>query len=195
MPYELSSLWYSLCNDLCSFNPFSFTFRKCTHRKTGQPYAVKIISRRRNCSQELKTLQLCQGHPNIIQLQGEFRDEVSHLWRSTVSILGSNYFCNRTHEKVTWLQLWYIDCAGEHHGVHINSHSLLWFMTAINEIGNVFSVTKCFLMCSVIVEQDDFLQHKLLVPLFTFNLLCVVPGPVPDSAFSIFFFCVHFTPD
>ena len=41
----------------------------------------------------------------------------------------------------------------------------------------------------------NFLQHKLLVPPFTFNLLCVVPGPAPDSAFSIFFFCVHFTPD
>ena len=28
-----------------------------------------------------------------------------------------------------------------------------------------------------------------------FNLLCVVTGPAPDSAFCIFFFCVHFTPD
>ena len=28
-----------------------------------------------------------------------------------------------------------------------------------------------------------------------FNLLCVVTGPEPDSAFCIFFFCVHFTPD
>ena len=45
------------------------------------------------------------------------------------------------------------------------------------------------------LTHNHFLQHKLLVPLFTFNLLCVVPGPAPDSAFSIFFFCVHFTPD
>ena len=28
-----------------------------------------------------------------------------------------------------------------------------------------------------------------------FNLLCVVTGPAPDSAFCIFFFYVHFTPD
>ena len=28
-----------------------------------------------------------------------------------------------------------------------------------------------------------------------FNLLCMVSGPAPDSAFSIFFFCVHFTPN
>ena len=24
---------------------------------------------------------------------------------------------------------------------------------------------------------------------------CPIPGPVPDSAFYLFFFCVHFTPD
>ena len=47
-------------------------------------------------------------------------------------------------------------------------------------------------ICSTFVL---FLQHKLLVPLFTFNLLCVVTGPAPDSAFYIFFFRVHFTPD
>ncbi|XP_033628770.1 ribosomal protein S6 kinase alpha-5-like [Asterias rubens] len=50
--------------------------RKCIHKKTGLAYAVKIISRRRNCTQELKTLQLCQNHPNIVQLHGEFRDEL-----------------------------------------------------------------------------------------------------------------------
>ncbi|XP_022110328.1 ribosomal protein S6 kinase alpha-5-like isoform X1 [Acanthaster planci] len=50
--------------------------RKCTHRKTGQAYAVKIISRRKNCSQEIKSLQLCQGHSNIVQLNGEFKDEL-----------------------------------------------------------------------------------------------------------------------
>ena len=50
-------------------------------------------------------------------------------------------------------------------------------------------LTHCFL------SHNHFLQHKLLVPLFTLNLLCVVSGPAPDSAFSIFFFCVHFTPD
>ena len=47
----------------------------------------------------------------------------------------------------------------------------------------------------LLVYHNHFLQHKLLVPLFTFNLLCVVTGPAPDSAFSIFFFCVRFTPD
>ena len=54
--------------------------RKCTERKTGQDFAVKIVSRRVSCVQEVKTLKLCQGHPNIVQLHGEYKDEVSmHL--------------------------------------------------------------------------------------------------------------------
>lgn len=38
------------------------------HRSTGQEYAVKIVSRRVDCTNEIQLLRLCQGHPNIVQL-------------------------------------------------------------------------------------------------------------------------------
>ncbi|XP_054758881.2 ribosomal protein S6 kinase alpha-5-like [Lytechinus pictus] len=50
--------------------------RRCTHIKTGQEYAVKIVSRRVACTQEITTLQLCQKHPNIVHFKEEFKDQL-----------------------------------------------------------------------------------------------------------------------
>ncbi|XP_062617568.1 ribosomal protein S6 kinase alpha-5-like [Saccostrea cucullata] len=49
--------------------------RKCLHKATQKQYAVKIISRRLDCSQEVNLLGKCQGHPNIVNLHDYFVDE------------------------------------------------------------------------------------------------------------------------
>ncbi|XP_046676934.1 ribosomal protein S6 kinase alpha-5-like isoform X2 [Homalodisca vitripennis] len=50
--------------------------RRCVERATGQAYAVKIVSRKIDCSQEVNLLRACQGHPNIVNLHEVFYDEV-----------------------------------------------------------------------------------------------------------------------
>uniref|UniRef100_A0A131X7V9 non-specific serine/threonine protein kinase n=1 Tax=Hyalomma excavatum TaxID=257692 RepID=A0A131X7V9_9ACAR len=49
--------------------------RKCIHKKTGLPYAVKIVSRRVDTTQEVQLLKMCQGHPNIVEFVESFQDE------------------------------------------------------------------------------------------------------------------------
>ncbi|XP_059485343.1 ribosomal protein S6 kinase alpha-5-like isoform X2 [Neocloeon triangulifer] len=49
--------------------------RKCRHRQTGVEYAVKIVSRRIDCTQEVNLLRACQGHPNVVKLEEVFHDE------------------------------------------------------------------------------------------------------------------------
>lgn len=51
--------------------------RKCRHRETGQEYAVKIVSRKTDCTREINLLRACQGHSNIVKLYDVFIDEVS----------------------------------------------------------------------------------------------------------------------
>lgn len=53
--------------------------RKCVHRRTGQEYAVKIVTRRLDCTREITLLRACQGHPNIVNLHEVYFDEVSVL--------------------------------------------------------------------------------------------------------------------
>ena len=50
--------------------------RKCRHKQTGKEFAVKIVSRRIDCTREIQLLRLCQGHPNIVKLHEVFHDEV-----------------------------------------------------------------------------------------------------------------------
>ncbi|XP_077522827.1 ribosomal protein S6 kinase alpha-5-like isoform X2 [Amblyomma americanum] len=49
--------------------------RKCINKKTGLAYAVKIVSRRIDTTQEVQLLRMCQGHPNIVQFVEAFQDE------------------------------------------------------------------------------------------------------------------------
>ncbi|XP_049819509.1 ribosomal protein S6 kinase alpha-5 isoform X2 [Aethina tumida] len=49
--------------------------RRCVHKETGKEFAVKIVSRTKDCSQEVNLLRACQGHPNIVKLQAFIQDE------------------------------------------------------------------------------------------------------------------------
>lgn len=49
--------------------------RKCIQKSTGQPYAVKIVSRRLDCQQEINLLLACQGHSNIVTFHEVLFDE------------------------------------------------------------------------------------------------------------------------
>jgi ribosomal protein S6 kinase alpha-5 len=51
--------------------------RKCINRQTGQEFAVKIVSRKIDCTNEINLLRACQGHPNIVGLHEVCHDEVS----------------------------------------------------------------------------------------------------------------------
>ncbi|KAK3591833.1 hypothetical protein CHS0354_007696 [Potamilus streckersoni] len=50
--------------------------RKCRRRSTNKIYAVKIISRRVDANREIKSLALCQNHPNIVTLVDVIHDEI-----------------------------------------------------------------------------------------------------------------------
>lgn len=49
--------------------------RRCIQKSTGKEYAVKIVSRKTDCTQEINLLRACQGHPNIVNLHDVIIDE------------------------------------------------------------------------------------------------------------------------
>ncbi|XP_031357629.1 ribosomal protein S6 kinase alpha-5-like [Photinus pyralis] len=49
--------------------------RRCVQKSTGREFAVKIVSRRMDCTQEINLLRACQGHPNIVSLHEVIIDE------------------------------------------------------------------------------------------------------------------------
>uniref|UniRef100_A0A674EL63 Ribosomal protein S6 kinase n=1 Tax=Salmo trutta TaxID=8032 RepID=A0A674EL63_SALTR len=51
--------------------------RQCTHKKTGQKYAVKIVSKRMEAQtqKEIAALKLCDGHPNIVKTHEVYHDQ------------------------------------------------------------------------------------------------------------------------
>uniref|UniRef100_A0A671LF04 Ribosomal protein S6 kinase n=1 Tax=Sinocyclocheilus anshuiensis TaxID=1608454 RepID=A0A671LF04_9TELE len=57
--------------------------RQCTHKKTGQKYAVKIVSKRMEAltQKEIAALKLCDGHPNIVKLYEIYHDQVRQCLR------------------------------------------------------------------------------------------------------------------
>jgi ribosomal protein S6 kinase alpha-5 len=51
--------------------------KKCRNRETGQYYAVKIISRKKyDSTNEVKYLNMCQGHVNIVKLFDVLQDDL-----------------------------------------------------------------------------------------------------------------------
>ncbi len=61
--------------------------RRCVHRQTGQEFAVKIVSRRVDCSREVRLLRACQGHPNIVRLVDVIQDD-AHTYIVTEFLRG-----------------------------------------------------------------------------------------------------------
>uniref|UniRef100_UPI00398E3270 ribosomal protein S6 kinase alpha-5 isoform X2 n=1 Tax=Pristiophorus japonicus TaxID=55135 RepID=UPI00398E3270 len=52
--------------------------RRCRNKKTGQDFAVKIVSKRMeaNTQREIAALKLCEGHPNIVKLHDVYHDQL-----------------------------------------------------------------------------------------------------------------------
>ncbi|XP_067848170.1 ribosomal protein S6 kinase alpha-5 [Heptranchias perlo] len=52
--------------------------RRCCNKKTGQEFAVKIVSKRMeaNTQREIAALKLCEGHPNIVKLHDIYHDQL-----------------------------------------------------------------------------------------------------------------------
>ncbi|XP_069771998.1 ribosomal protein S6 kinase alpha-5 isoform X2 [Narcine bancroftii] len=52
--------------------------RRCHNKKTGQEFAVKIVSKRMevNTQREIAALKLCEGHPNIVKLHDVYHDQL-----------------------------------------------------------------------------------------------------------------------
>uniref|UniRef100_A0A673I6M4 Ribosomal protein S6 kinase n=1 Tax=Sinocyclocheilus rhinocerous TaxID=307959 RepID=A0A673I6M4_9TELE len=57
--------------------------RQCTHKKTGQKYAVKIVSKRMEAltQKEIAALKPCDGLPNIVKLHEIYHDQVRQCLR------------------------------------------------------------------------------------------------------------------
>ncbi|XP_056630842.1 ribosomal protein S6 kinase alpha-5-like isoform X1 [Diorhabda sublineata] len=65
--------------------------RRCIHKTTGKEYAVKIVSRARDCTQEINLLRACQGNPNIVSLFDVKQDE-SHTYLVMEYLKGGELF-------------------------------------------------------------------------------------------------------
>uniref|UniRef100_A0A4W6C0N6 Ribosomal protein S6 kinase n=1 Tax=Lates calcarifer TaxID=8187 RepID=A0A4W6C0N6_LATCA len=65
--------------------------RRCTHKKTGQKYAVKIVSKRMEAQtqREIAALKLCDGHPNIVKLHEIYHDQVRFTAAVTLATTNS----------------------------------------------------------------------------------------------------------
>lgn len=48
--------------------------RRCVNKETKKEYAVKIISKRIDCSKEINILKVCKGQSNIVELHEVFHD-------------------------------------------------------------------------------------------------------------------------
>ena len=49
--------------------------RRCIQKVTGREFAVKIVSRKTDCTQEINLLRACQSHGNIVDLHDVIYDE------------------------------------------------------------------------------------------------------------------------
>ncbi|XP_061600095.1 ribosomal protein S6 kinase alpha-5 isoform X2 [Cololabis saira] len=73
--------------------------RRCTHKKTGQRYAVKIVSKRMEAQtqREIAALKLCDGHPNIVKLHEIYHDQL-HTYL-VLELLGGGELLERIRRK------------------------------------------------------------------------------------------------
>ncbi|KAG1684015.1 Ribosomal protein S6 kinase alpha-5 [Nymphon striatum] len=76
--------------------------RKCIKRGTNEEFAVKIVSRRIDCTQEVQLLKLCQGHPNIVKLYDVFHDEM-HTY-IVLELLKGGELLNRIRRKAKFIE-------------------------------------------------------------------------------------------
>ncbi|XP_063920570.1 ribosomal protein S6 kinase alpha-5-like isoform X2 [Zophobas morio] len=65
--------------------------RRCINLQTGKEYAVKIVSRKKDCSQEINLLRACQGHANIVSLYDVIQDE-AHTYLVLEYLKGGELF-------------------------------------------------------------------------------------------------------
>eukprot|EP00095_Tigriopus_kingsejongensis_P004202 maker-scaffold208_size258758-snap-gene-1.27 protein:Tk04202 transcript:maker-scaffold208_size258758-snap-gene-1.27-mRNA-1 annotation:"ribosomal protein s6 kinase alpha-" len=72
--------------------------RRCVLRETRQEFAVKIISRRVDCSKEIELLKLCQGHPNIVKLIDVIQDDI-HTYIVMEHLKGGELLERIRHKK------------------------------------------------------------------------------------------------
>ncbi|CAH0546581.1 unnamed protein product [Brassicogethes aeneus] len=49
--------------------------RRCVQKSTGKEFAVKIVSKSRDCTQEINLLRACQGHENVVKLHTFIQDD------------------------------------------------------------------------------------------------------------------------
>ncbi|KAK3861316.1 hypothetical protein Pcinc_032696 [Petrolisthes cinctipes] len=75
--------------------------RACVHKATGRHYAVKIVSRKLDCQQEINLLRACQGHPNIVTFHEVFYDE-AHTYIVMELLAGGELLQRiRQHQRFT----------------------------------------------------------------------------------------------
>ncbi|XP_068918407.1 ribosomal protein S6 kinase alpha-5-like isoform X3 [Tenebrio molitor] len=65
--------------------------RRCVNLQTGREYAVKIVSRKKDCSQEINLLRACQGHANVVSLYDVKQDE-AHTYLVLEYLKGGELF-------------------------------------------------------------------------------------------------------
>ncbi|CAM1309640.1 RPS6KA5 (predicted) [Pycnogonum litorale] len=76
--------------------------RKCIKKETGEEFAVKIVSRRINSSQEIQLLKTCQGHRNVVKLYDVFHDEM-HTY-IVLELLKGGELLNRIRKKAKFTE-------------------------------------------------------------------------------------------
>lgn len=61
--------------------------RRCVQRSSGREFAVKIVTGRQDCSEEINMLRACQGHPNIVRVHDVLTDR-AHTYIVTELLRG-----------------------------------------------------------------------------------------------------------
>lgn len=76
--------------------------RRCVHKDTGREYAVKIVNRSRDCTQEINLLRACQGHPNVVTLHECLHD--NHFTYLIMEHLKGGELFDRIRQKTRFLE-------------------------------------------------------------------------------------------